>query len=95
MNNLKILSATEVRNNWFEVLNWINYEKKEVWVKKNNKIIAKITPSYQPKLDDLETVINNTYGMLKGKIAYFPYEDKRIITAEKKYNRPAKLWKNK
>lgn len=24
MNNLKIITATEARNKWFEVLNWVN-----------------------------------------------------------------------
>lgn len=95
MNNAKIISATDVRNNWFEVLNWINVNKKSVWVKKHNRIIVKILPCDEPKINNLEDIINRTRGILANKKTYFPYENPKIIKREKKANNPETLWKIK
>lgn len=95
MGNVKIVSATEARNNWFEILNWVNYEKGEVLVKKNKRIFVRILPGERPKLESLDEVLKKTYGRLTGKKPYFPYEDKKILEKEKKANNPPKLWKKK
>ncbi len=95
MGNLKIISATEVRNNWFEILNWVNYEKGEVLVKKNKRIYVRILPGETPKLESLDEILEKIYGRLVKKKAYFPYEDKKILEKERKANKPPKLWKKK
>ena len=56
MNNLKIITATEARNKWFEVLNWVNTQRKEIWVRKNNKIVVRILPGNEPMIDNVEEV---------------------------------------
>ncbi|MDO8609123.1 MAG: hypothetical protein Q7R95_01115 [bacterium] len=94
MNKIKIISATDVRNNWFEVLNWINVNRKEIWVKKHNRIIVKILPGEEPKIDNIEEIITKTKGSLANKKTYFPYqEDKNAITREKAYMKKTRLWK--
>ncbi|MCM8788127.1 MAG: hypothetical protein NC935_08820 [Candidatus Omnitrophica bacterium] len=95
MANIKIISATQARNNWFEILNWVNYEKGEVLVKKNKRFYVRIIPGETPKLESLDEVLNKIYGRLANKKSYFPYEDKKIIKKEKKANTPPKLWKKK
>ena len=95
MDNLKIITATEARNNWFEVLHWINSEKKEVWIRRNKTIIAKISPGDTPMIGDIEEVIRRTKGMLAGKKTYFPYENPKIQAKERKANNPNTIWKTK
>ncbi len=96
MNNLKTISATEARNNWFELLRWVNQERKEVWIKKNKKILVKILPGDPPTIDNLEDIIRRTRGMFKGKKTYFPYQDdKKVIARERKYLNDVRLWKIK
>ena len=96
MKNLRIISATEARNNWFEILNWVNQERKEVWIKKNKKIAVKLSPGDPPNIDNIEDVIKRTRGMFKGKKTYFPYQDdKKVIERERKYLTNVRLWKIK
>ena len=95
MKNIKIIQATDLRNNLFEILNWINSEKKEVIITKNESPIARLTPEKNYQIYDVEEVIKRTRGMFKGKKVYFPYEDPKIIAKEKKANNPDKLWKIK
>lgn len=94
MNNLKIITATEARNKWFEVLNWVNTQRKEIWVRKNNKIVVRILPGDEPMIDNVEEVITRTRGMLAKKKTYFPYQDdKKVIAREKAYMKKVRLWK--
>lgn len=95
MKNVITLPATELRNNLFEILNWINFEKKEAIITKNNLPIARLIPEKNYKVYDINEVIKRTYGMFKEKKVYFPYEDPKIIAREKKANSPDKLWKRK
>lgn len=96
MRNLKIISATEARNNWFEILNWVNTERKEVWIKKNKKVIAKILPGERANIENVEEIIEKTFGYLRDKEGTFPYQnDKKAIIREKKANDPNKLWRNR
>lgn len=96
MGNLKIISATEARNNWFEILNWVNSERKEVWIKKNKKVVAKILPGERANIEDVQEIIKKTFGYLKNKKGTFPYQDdKKVISREKKTNDPNKLWRNR
>lgn len=95
MKNVKIVSATEARNNWFEILNWVNLEKGEVLVKKNERIFVRILPGEKPVIDDLDEILEKTYGRLANKKSYFPYEDRKIIKREKNANNPSRLWKIK
>lgn len=94
MRNLKIISATEARNNWFEILNWVNTERKEVWIKKNKKVVVKILPGERANIENVEEVIKKTFGYLKDKKGSFPYQDnKKVIIREREANNPNKLWK--
>ncbi|MFN4212952.1 MAG: hypothetical protein ACK4FL_03270 [Microgenomates group bacterium] len=96
MANIKIISATQARNNWFEILNWVNIERKEVWIRKNDKVVAKILPGDKVSIENMDEVIKKTFGYLKGKKGVFPYqEDKKVIIREKKANDPNRLWKNR
>lgn len=96
MGNLKIISATEARNNWFEILNWVNTERKEVWIKKNKKVVAKILPGERVNIENIEEIIKKTFGYLRGKKGTFPYQDnKKVIIREKRVNDPNKLWRNR
>lgn len=92
----KTLTATEVRNKWFEVLTWVNAERKNIIITKNKLPIAKISPARRVRLKgDVEELIKRTYGMLKDKKGYFPYEDPKVIAREKKHMRSLKKWKVK
>lgn len=85
MGNLKIISATEARNNWFEILDWVNSERKEILIKKNKKVVAKILPGDRANIENPEEIIKRTFGYLKDKRGAFPYqEDKKVIVREKK-----------
>lgn len=96
MGNFKIISATEARNNWFEILNWVNTERKEVWIKKNKKVVAKILPGERVNIENIEEIIKKTFGYLRGKKGTFPYQDnKKVIIREKRVNDPNKLWRNR
>lgn len=95
MRNLKIISATEARNNWFEILNWVNFVKGEILIKKNKRIFARILPGKIPEINSVDEILNKIYGRATKKKAYFPYEDKRIIKKEKKANNPNLLWMKK
>ncbi len=93
MRNIKIISATTARNKWFELINWVNIEKKEVWVKRRNKIVLKIYPGYVPSFEDKEAIIEKTRGILKKRANLFPYqEDKRVIRQEKNYLKTIRKW---
>lgn len=94
MRNLKIFSATEARNNWFEILNWVNTERKEVWIKKRNTIIARIYPGETPIIGNVDEIIKQACGFLKGKKGIFPYqENKKVIKRERKYLKKIRSWK--
>ncbi|GIW64326.1 MAG: hypothetical protein KatS3mg092_0259 [Patescibacteria group bacterium] len=93
MSDIKIVTATEARKNWFALLNWVNTYNGEVFIKKNKRIIVKLIPGEKPVLDNLENIIKKTKGRLKNKKTYFPYEDKKIISREKKYLKNIRLWK--
>ena len=95
MKNVRIVPATDLRNNLFEILNWINFEKKEAIITKNNMPIARLIPEKKYRIDNIDEVIKRTYGMFKGKKNYFPYEDPEVIEKEVKFNNPDKLWKRK
>ena len=96
MKNLRIISATDARNNWFEILNWLNIERKEIWIKKRNRIIAKLYPGEIPVIDNVEDVIKRTFGFLKGKKGEFPYqENKKVIKREREHLRKVRSWKIK
>ena len=96
MKNITIISATTARNRWFELINWINAEKREVWIKRRNKIVLKIYPGYTPSFEDQEVIIKKTRGMLRKKANLFPYqENKRVIRQEKDYLRRVKEWPTK
>ena len=88
MKNVKIVAATDLRNNLFEILNWINFEKKEAIITKNNMPIARLIPEKNYNIYDLKEIIRKTYGMFKNKKVYFPYVDAKIIETEKKFNIP-------
>lgn len=95
MNSLKTISATEARNNWFEILNWINAKDVTITITKNNLPIAKIVGVKTFRLKKTTEIARNLRGFLKGKKVYFPYEDHRIIARERKYLNDARLWKIK
>lgn len=95
MKNVRIVPATDLRNNLFEILNWINFEKKEAIITKNNMPIARLIPEKKYKIDNIDEVIKRTYGMFKNTKVHFPYEDPEIIINEKKFNNPDQLWKKK
>jgi len=95
MNNVKTVSATEARNNWFEILNWINAKGVTVTITKNNSPIAKIVGVKTFRLKKMAEIARNLRGFLKGKKAYFPYEDPKIISKERKYLNDVRLWKIK
>jgi len=90
MANIKVISATEARNKWFELLSWVNTYNGEVMIKKRNRIVAKISPGEKPVIDDVDEILDKIYGRLAGKKVYFPYEDKKVIKKEKKANDPKK-----
>ncbi|KKS74288.1 hypothetical protein A2968_05815 [Candidatus Gottesmanbacteria bacterium RIFCSPLOWO2_01_FULL_42_22] len=90
MKNVRIVNATDLRNNLFEILNWINFEKKEAVITKNNMPIARIIPEKNYSIATIDEVIKRTYGMFRNDKVYFPYEDPKIITKEKKANIPLK-----
>jgi len=91
--NIKIISATTARNKWFELINWINTEKKEVWIKRRNKIVLKIYPSYSSSFEDTAAILEKTRGILKNKKTFFPYQDdKKVIEREKKYLKKIRKW---
>ena len=95
MTHVRIVQATDLRNNLFEILNWINFEKKEAIITKNNLPIARLIPEKNYSIYGLEEVIKRTYGMFKEIKVYFPYKDPKIIEKEKKFNVSDKLWKKK
>jgi len=95
MANIKIVSATEARNKWFELLSWVNTYSGEVMIKRRNRIVAKIFPGEKPVIDDVDEILEKMKGRLKGKNVYFPYEDKKIIAREKKYLKNIRLWRMK
>lgn len=95
MKNVRIVKATDLRNNLFEILNWINFEKKEAIITKNDLPIARLIPEKTYAIDDLDEIIRRTYGMFKDVKTYFPYEDPKIIEKEKKLNNPKKIWTGK
>ncbi len=85
MGNIKIVWATQARNNWFEILNWVNTERKEVWVKKNKKLVAKILPGDKVIIENIDKVIKKSFGYLKGKKeSSLIREGKKVIIREKK-----------
>ncbi len=95
MNSKNIKTATEARNNWFEILNRVYFSGEPVFIKKNNKIIVKIIPAIEVKADTRKKkkTWRDLKGFLKDEDAYFPYEDPEIIELEKKRNNPEELWK--
>ena len=90
MANIKVISATEARNKWFELLSWVNTYNGEVMIKRRNRIVAKISAGEKPVIEDVNEILDKIYGRLSGKKAYFPYEDKKVIKKEKKANDPKK-----
>ena len=95
MKNVRIVPATDLRNNLFEILNWINFERKEAIITKNNTPVARLIPERNYSIESLDEVVRRTYGMFKDEKVYFPYEDPKILEKEKKFNTPNKLWKKK
>lgn len=95
MNNIRTISATEARNNWFEILNWINVKDEAITITKNNLPIAKIVGVKTFRLKKTAEVAKSLRGFLKGKKVYFPYEDPKIVAKERKYMDDVRLWKNK
>ena len=92
--SIKIIPATELRNNLFEIINWINAERKEVWITKNSETVAKLIPAKRYTIEDIDEIIKRTRGMLKGKKVIFPYQDnKKVIARERKYLKDVREWK--
>jgi prevent-host-death family protein len=95
MDNLKIVSATEARNNWFEILNWVNTKDEAVTITKNSLPIAKIIGVKTYRLKKTVEIARNLRGFLKDKRVYFPYKDPKVIARERKYLNDVRLWKIK
>lgn len=92
---IKTITATEARNNWFEILNWVNANNEEVAITKNNLPVAKIVGIKRYKFRKTYEVALSLRGFLKKNKVYFPSEDKVIKLKEKKYMDRVKLWKIK
>lgn len=81
MTDVITVSATEARNNFFELFNQVYYGKKIVVVKKAKKggkvrIVADL-----PDIDEeikVEDFIKETYGCLADKKTYWLSEDVRV-----------------
>lgn len=58
------ISATDARNNWFEVLNYVHFSNKDVYVTKNNKTLVKISPVRDEKEDRVKSR-EAFFGMLR------------------------------
>ncbi len=87
----RIISATEARNKWFEILNIVYFGGEEVIIEKNNTPIVKLIPMVKPGLDSAEEIIEKTFGFLKTTDNYWFSEDKKVRTKEIKYS--DRIWK--
>lgn len=95
MNSKNIKTATEARNNWFEIINRVYFSGEPVYIKKNNKIILKLSAVNKtiPKIKKIKKKSwRELKGFLKDEDTYFPFEDPKIIELEKKRNN-LDLWK--
>lgn len=80
MSQLITVSATEARNNFFELFNQVYYGGKVVVVKKAKKKggIKMIADLSLNRDNDIEDFIKDTYGCLAGKSDYWSSEDPKL-----------------
>ncbi|HRN70169.1 MAG TPA: hypothetical protein PLS49_03195 [Candidatus Woesebacteria bacterium] len=96
MNAKNIKTATEARNNWFEIINRVYFSGEPIYIKKNNKIIVKLS-AMKKTLSTTKKIKKRTWqelkGFLKNEDTYFPFEDPKVIEIQKKLNNTEELWK--
>lgn len=91
----KSISATEARNNWFEILNWVNANKGEISITKNSLPVAKIVGIKRYNFKKTYEVALSLRGFLKKTKVYFPSEDKKVKLKEKNYMDKVRQWEIK
>lgn len=91
MKDLKIISATEARNRWFELLNLVYFKGTSILVEKNKVPMIKLIPAGKVNLRRTDELLEETFGFLKSRKTYWPSEDKKVIKREKRYL--DRLWK--
>lgn len=78
----RIITATEARNRWFEILNLVYFRGEDIVIEKNDVPIVKIVAFKKPEIEDVNLVIKKTFGFLKNITTYFPSLDKKIRARE-------------
>lgn len=63
MSDVITVSATEARNNFFELLNMVLYGKKIVMVEKNKMPAVRIIRAETKSWKELEKALDKTYGI--------------------------------
>lgn len=87
-----LITATEARNKWFEILNLVYFRGEEIVIEKNKIPIVKLTAVGKPNVISASEVIKKTAGFLKNMKTYWPSEDKRVGKREIKYMDKLKSW---
>ena len=87
----KIISATEARNKWFEILNHVYFNGESIIIEKNKLPMIKLSRVMKPSLTSAEEVIKKTFGFLKtAKKTAWPVEPKEVRKKNNAYLK--KIW---
>lgn len=88
-----VISATEARTRWFEILNLVSFAGESFIIEKNNVPLVKLTAVAKPNIYSAKEVILKTAGYLKDVKNFWTSENPKIRGLE--LARWKRIWKKR
>ena len=88
---IKVISATNARKHWFEILNRVYFTGEAVTIEKNNIPLVKLMPVDTKRRLPAAEVIRRTHGFLKNKKTEWSSENLEL--SKKKWTYLESVWK--
>jgi len=88
---INIISATQARKRWFELLNLVYFQGESVIIEKNSIPIVRLTSVKKPSLKSTDEVILKTAGFLRKNKTFWPSEDLQVRKRE--LDRVKNIWR--